>query len=123
MDLNEDQRDGLRRIFAHAAHDERTVMSAAIHGVTKRPLKARGVDIAWSLLQRAVNIDRRQSRVGSTGYPCNEIQALAGILPSYDALGLVAGFLQNPATLPAKKSQTLRTPKENHYRNVAHEYF
>jgi hypothetical protein len=37
VDLNADQMDGSRRIFAHASNDERTVLSAAIHGVMRRP--------------------------------------------------------------------------------------
>lgn len=68
VDFNDGQVDGLRRIFAHAAHDERTVLSAAITGVMKRPFKARGADIAWALLQRAANIERRQAKVGPTGF-------------------------------------------------------
>ena len=68
VDLNADQEDGLRRIFAHATHDERTVLSAAITGVMKRPIAARGADIAFALLQRAVNVDKRQARVGPTGH-------------------------------------------------------
>jgi hypothetical protein len=68
-DLNVGQRDGLRRIMAHADHDsERVVLSAAIYGVMARPIKARGADIGFALLQRAVNIDHRQCRVGPTGY-------------------------------------------------------
>jgi hypothetical protein len=66
VDLNADKEDGLRRIFAHASHDERTVLSAAIYGVMRRPIKARGADIAWCILQRAANIDRRQAKVGPT---------------------------------------------------------
>jgi hypothetical protein len=67
VDFNADQQDSLRRIFAHAAHDERTVMSAAIYAVMKRPIAARGTGIAWALLERAVNIDRREGRVGPVG--------------------------------------------------------
>jgi hypothetical protein len=64
VEFNDGQVDSLRRIFAHAAHDERTVLSAAIYGVMKRPLAKRGDDIAWALLQRAANIDRRQAKIG-----------------------------------------------------------
>jgi hypothetical protein len=68
VDLNANQADGLRRMFAHATHDERTVLSEAIYGVMRRPIAARGTDIAFALLQRCVNIDRRQARTGPTGY-------------------------------------------------------
>jgi hypothetical protein len=69
VDLNADQADGLRRMFAHADHhSERVILSAAIVGVMKRPINARGADIAFALLQRAVNIDRRQGRVGPSGH-------------------------------------------------------
>jgi hypothetical protein len=67
VDFSDVQEDGLRRICAHAAHDERTVLSAAIYGVMKRPLAKRGDDIAWALLQRAANIDRRHAKVGPNG--------------------------------------------------------
>jgi hypothetical protein len=67
-ELNERQRDGLRQTMAHAAHDERTVLSEAIYGVMRRPIAARGADIAFALLQRCVNIDKRQSKVWPTGY-------------------------------------------------------
>jgi hypothetical protein len=68
VDLSADQTDGLQRIFAHATHNERTVLSAAITGVMKRPFKARREGIAWALLQRAANIERRQAKVGPTGF-------------------------------------------------------
>jgi hypothetical protein len=68
-DLNDGQRDGLRRIMAHADHhSERAILSDAIVGVMKRPIAARGADIAFALLQRCVNIDRRQARIGPTGH-------------------------------------------------------
>ena len=68
VDLNAGQQDGLRRMFAHATHDERTILSEAIYGVMRRPIAARNSDIAFALLQRCVNIDRRQARIGPTGH-------------------------------------------------------
>jgi hypothetical protein len=47
---------------------DRRVLSHAVAGVMKRPIAARGPGVAFALLQRAVNIDRRQARVGPDGY-------------------------------------------------------
>jgi hypothetical protein len=43
-------------------------LSEAIYGVMRRPIAANNSDIAFALLQRCVNIDRRQARIGPTGH-------------------------------------------------------
>lgn len=48
--------------------DDKRTLSHAVAAVMKRPIKAPGSDIPFALLQRAVNIDRRQSKVGPAGY-------------------------------------------------------
>jgi hypothetical protein len=47
---------------------DRRVLSHAVAGCMKKPIAARGADIAFALLQRCANIDRRQARVGPTGH-------------------------------------------------------
>jgi hypothetical protein len=104
VDLNADQADGLRRIFAHTTHNERTVLSAAICGVTKRPFKARREGIAWALLQRAASIERRQARVGPTGFR----NSMPGVLHNARELADAA----NQRALEIAKPETMDRERE-----------
>jgi hypothetical protein len=107
VDLNAGQTDGLRRIFAHATHNERTVLSAAITGVMKRPFKARGDGIAWALLQRAASIERRQAKVAPTGFRNSMPAVLHNSRELHDAAMQRALEIAKPETMDHERDLLL----------------